>query len=993
MADLSIDDFERFFTEVWPGSDPFDWQLELVRQVHQDRRWPDLVDLPTGSGKTSLIDIAVFLLALDAGQAAERRWMPRRIALVVDRRVVVDQAEARGAKIRDAIEAATDGAVRSVADQLRSLSGDGPPLVTTVLRGGIVRDETWARRPDVPAVISSTVDQVGSRLLFRGYGLSSTMRPIHAGLLGNDVLFLLDEVHLARPFAESLEAVHGYRDWRDDGGPTVPDRWHVVQLTATPTMRAERPFPAARLDPESHDVLRRRLLAGKPARLEIAKVAKDTAKANEQLATACVELARAQLQLGHVRTLAVIVNRVDAARHVARQLAELSDDLDLILLTGRMRSLDRDRVLTRWGPQLRLGRERKHGDKPLVVVTTQSIEAGADFDFDGVVTECASLDALRQRFGRVDRDGRLDEAGTPSSSVIVVRSTDVGATAPDPVYGSALTNTWSWLTSLDYVDFGIEALAVRLEHVVQHPLVPQPSRAPRLLPGHLDQWVQTSQRPPRTEAVVGRWLHGIDEDERLADVELVWRADLHPSLLALSPEIYERYEDEVSARVAACPPVSGEALSVSIMELRRWVAGEPSDPTTSDVPGVGDVDEEEQQQRPRSHDGFLRWSSGRAERVSLDDVFPGDTLLVPAVRGGIWRDNWDPSSGEPVNDIALEATVSIRSRAVARLSPGVFGTHTDLPEPEELGEDTKRERDAAIKSYLAVAAEAEEAIHHARAEVFRHLSRQPGRELRIRALADHVDGDEVRSSYVVTSTKRLSQQVGDLAPDDGADAVSFTGVRRVTLDAHLRGVDDRVGRLATNLGVGEELVADLRLAGRLHDVGKADSRFQRWLRGGEGGPLLDELLAKSSTPDVDQVTRQKARELSGYPRGARHELLSYGMVKDPAGPTSTAHDPELVRYLVASHHGFGRYRFNPCLDPSPETVRFEFDGAAVSASSDHGLCGLDAGVADLFWRMVRRYGWFGLTWLETILRLADHARSREEQEHELDDDAPTEATA
>lgn len=987
MAELSIDDFEDFFVQLWREAGredlaPFPWQLELVRKVHEERRWPDLIDLPTGSGKTSLIDIAVFLLALDAGRPPAQRWAPRRVVLVVDRRVVVDQADKRGAHIARALASATDGVVRSVADQLRRLSGDGPPLVTTVLRGGIVRDETWARRPDVPAVISSTVDQVGSRLLFRGYGLSPGMRPIHAGLLGNDALILLDEVHLARPFADLLSAVRSYRLWRD-GGDAVFDRWHVVQLTATPTLQVEQWFPAERLDPGSHPVLSRRLLASKPSRLEIAKVAKDTAKANEQLAAGCVKLAQAQLQLGHVSTLAVIVNRVDAARHAARQLTQLSDDLDVVLLTGRMRSLDRDRVLAKWDSRLRLGRKRQPGEKPLVVVATQSVEAGADFDFDSVVTECASLDALRQRFGRVDRDGRLSEDGTPSRSVIVIRSTDVGATSPDPVYGNALANTWAWLAGLDQVDFGIEALAARLEHVDQRLLVPEASRTPRLLPGHLDQWVQTSHQPPDTEAVVGRWLHGIDQDERLADVELVWRADIHPSLLL--PDIYEDCRADLSARVAACPPVSGEALSVSIVELRRWAAGEPSDPNASDATGSGTVDEEEPQKG--SQDGYLRWSRGRIERVFPREVRPGDTLLVPAVLGGMWLDNWDPSSDQPVSDIAVDATALVRRRAVARLSPGVFVARTDLPDPEELGDGSKRERLSAIKSYLAVLAA--DASDDGAVRVCRHLSRQPDHELRVRALADHFDGDTIRRSYVVTTRRRLSPADTDLAPDDGADTASFTGVLRVSLDAHLQGVGSWAERLATNLGIGDELVADLRLAGRLHDLGKADSRFQRQLRR-EGEPAGDELLAKSSTPDLDRVARQRAGKLSGYPKGARHELLSLAMVQDPSGPDIEAHDPELVRFLVASHHGFGRYRFDPCLDLTPEAVSFEIEGTQVSASSDHGLYRLDAGPPDLFWRLVRRYGWFGLTWLEAILRLADHSRSREEQT--IDEEALSEAT-
>ena len=64
------------------------WQNRLLRHV-LERGWPETLDLPTGTGKTAVLDIAVFHLAREA--TSPERTAPVRIVLVVDRRTVVDQ--------------------------------------------------------------------------------------------------------------------------------------------------------------------------------------------------------------------------------------------------------------------------------------------------------------------------------------------------------------------------------------------------------------------------------------------------------------------------------------------------------------------------------------------------------------------------------------------------------------------------------------------------------------------------------------------------------------------------------------------------------------------------------------------------------------------------------------------------------------------------------------------------------------------------------------
>ena len=169
------------------------WQARLAAQIADTEEWPVEVGVPTGLGKTACLDIAVWWLASQADRAPARRTAPTRIWWVVNRRLLVDStsehAEAIGKALRDASTQELVGrsaeVVAAVADRLRALSADptADPLEVIRLRGGIT-----SRRPmdpSRPAVMLSTLPMYGSRLLFRGYGTTRSMRPIDAAVAGN----------------------------------------------------------------------------------------------------------------------------------------------------------------------------------------------------------------------------------------------------------------------------------------------------------------------------------------------------------------------------------------------------------------------------------------------------------------------------------------------------------------------------------------------------------------------------------------------------------------------------------------------------------------------------------------------------------------------------------------------------------------------------------------------------------------------------------------
>jgi len=78
MSSSIADRFDEFFFGV-NGVLPFPWQRRLVARVIHGSGWPQALVLPTASGKTSCLEIAVFALANEAQLSPADRKAPRRV--------------------------------------------------------------------------------------------------------------------------------------------------------------------------------------------------------------------------------------------------------------------------------------------------------------------------------------------------------------------------------------------------------------------------------------------------------------------------------------------------------------------------------------------------------------------------------------------------------------------------------------------------------------------------------------------------------------------------------------------------------------------------------------------------------------------------------------------------------------------------------------------------------------------------------------------------
>ncbi|MBT0774160.1 type I-U CRISPR-associated helicase/endonuclease Cas3 [Kineosporia sp. J2-2] len=711
---LNAKDFALFYQAVH-GHQPFPWQSDLVTWVLAELSWPQLVDVPTGLGKTSLLDVAVFVAAATADTAGPERVGRRRCLFVVDRRVVVDEAYEHALKISDALQDPTSSsetrspeqvsALEAVAANLQGLRGHrqtprGRLLPVTRMRGGTMWSSSWSDRPDDLAVVIGTVDQVGSRLLFRGYGVGDRRKPLDAAMVGNDALLLVDEAHLARALLSTTQAAQ-HRDSTSTGLPKLD----IVQMTAT---AAPEKIPIGEsvfaFDEQAH--LRqpepnRRLTASKNLMLHLADkktVIKALATAAEHLA-APVRDADASA-VGPV--VLVVCNTIDTARAVHQlleknlQKSRTEDTTDLALLIGRSRPADRVGLDARIRSRFGIGAERTQ--HPAILVATQTVEVGVNLDVDALVSESASWDALVQRLGRLNRLGQLTDRlpGVAEATAVIVHDGQ-----PDgPVYGAARDATWHFLTQLTGVSsnlaagFAASGSTLHVSPLECRALNRQaPATAfmaapevPVLTTPILDRWVRTGPIP-LDDPPIDPYLHGFSGGS--PTVSLLWREGLgSPS--DPTDLVDEWIEDDAlsHALLAACPPLAGEQVEVPLHTARRWMLGQRATPV-SDLDDAPDPEAPLKQEtqpfevlawrEPSAADGERRGPEARWTWVSGDQIRPGDQLVVPVERGGLDSYGWCPPSREPVADAHSLAAIDVGrlSLVVDQVLPARLGFDTD----------------------------------------------------------------------------------------------------------------------------------------------------------------------------------------------------------------------------------------------------------------------------------------------------------------------------
>ena len=817
----------------------------------------------------------------------------------------------------------------------------GLPIST--LRGGFADNRDWLEDPSKPAIVVGTIDMVGSRLLFEGYGVSRGMRPYHAGLLGVDALVLLDEAHLCPPFEALLRQVESHRDGKlgpVDGSDSITPPFRLMSLSATGRDVSETsPGAVFRLEAEDREepVVAQRLVACK--RLKVTDL---TAGANltESLADRAIEIgcdapfSRVLVYCDRRRDAVEVKELIDKECRRRHKSGELAVKHVSELLVGERRVRERTNLETWLDEHGFLGAAHQRPSAPVFLIATSAGEVGVDLNADHMVCDLVAHERMVQRLGRVNRRGGEDRRATID---VLALPPELKDKAPKDAKEKAEGDFEARLAPLHRLSCGEDGrrdaspaaiVELKTKHldVVRAATTPAPLH-PELTRPLLDAWSMTSLRRHEGRPEVAPWLRGW-EDEDEPQTTVVWRRYL-PCV---------RTAGETTAPPAVPPTMVAEYFrAVPIHATERLEAGSS-----------------------RVFDWMLKRSAQLAKRPEDHDLAIGDDEIV-----AILIDR----AGEHVAHMTL--------RELRRLA---------APAKSFLQKDELRQRDRSKREWrdrhlpgATLVADSrlcglrdgmldekcEDTAAAADADQDWMNMKDPaagGSRRLIGFLVEKVDGgkDEEgidppdRGDWRHIRTFETDFDAGGVArgglaifkwPDDPSDEDSRSVLSAPqSLREHAEHVAEHARALARRLDLPREEAEALVIAARMHDDGKAAERWQNAMN----APDDDRPYAKTKGGG-------NPRLLEGY----RHEFGSLLIAERQDLPNGTR---DLILHLIAAHHGYARPMISPagCEDGPPSMLEAKAGDAALR-----------------FARLQKRYGPWGLAWREAIFRAADQRASRE----------------
>lgn len=342
---------------------------------------PELLEVPTGMGKTLAVTTAWLYRRRFHPDAAVRASTPRRLVFVLPMRVLVEQTQ-------QVIAGCLSGLDLIEQVPLRVVMGGEP----------MTGKHDWRMDVDRDSIIIGTLDMIVSRCLNRGYGDSRYLWPIDFGLLNADCQFVFDELQLMGPALATTRQLHGLRAKLGEAAP-CRSTWMSATVKHDALQTFDAPYITSRVGLESDDLA----TAAVASRISAPKMLVELIVADSKKISA--EIASTALEAHRSGTLTlVVVNTVERARGVHRTIAKQSTEAELVLLHSRFRPGDR-------------ARQVDNALKPIdgsgsgrIVVSTQVVEAGVDISSATLITELAPWPSIVQRAGRCNRDGLTVDA-------------------------------------------------------------------------------------------------------------------------------------------------------------------------------------------------------------------------------------------------------------------------------------------------------------------------------------------------------------------------------------------------------------------------------------------------------------------------------------------------------------------------------------------------------------------------------------------------------